>query len=150
MPKVLPTTTTALSFQVGTTDPAAELGFEAWFDDRCLLNLDWVQESVYFQHDFTDDDAEHQLRFVLKNKKIEHTEVDDDGNIVKDARLTVTDLAFDEIKLGHMLTELAVYTHDFNGTADVRQDRFYNELGCNGTVSLNFNTPIYLWLLENM
>ena len=143
-------TTTTLSFRVGTSDPTAELGFEAWLDNRCLLNLDWVKESVYFRHDFEDNDAEHCLRFVLKNKQTEHTTVDDQGEIVKDARLSVTELAFDEIELKYMLSELAVYTHDFNGTADVKQDRFYNELGCNGTVSLNFNTPIYLWLLEHM
>ena len=69
---------------------------------------------------------------------------------MSDATLTIKDLAFDEIKLNYMLTELAVYTHDFNGTQDTTQDKFYGEMGCNGTVSLKFATPIYLWLLEHM
>jgi hypothetical protein len=86
----------------------------------------------------------------MKNKTSDHTKVDSDGNIVADARLTITDLSFDEISLGHMVTEQAVYTHDFNGTSAIIQDQFYHELGCNGTVSLKFNTPIYLWLLEHM
>jgi len=87
---------------------------------------------------------------VLKNKTAEHTQVDDHGNIITDARLLITDLAFDEIKLGHMLVEQAVYTHNFNGTGATIQDKFYGELGCNGTVSLKFSTPMYLWLLEHM
>jgi hypothetical protein len=49
-----------------------------------------------------------------------------------------------------MVTEQAVYTHDFNGTQQEIQDEFYSEMGCNGTVSLKFSTPIYLWLLEHM
>jgi hypothetical protein len=69
---------------------------------------------------------------------------------VSDATLAISNLAFDEIKLGHMVTKLATYDHDFNGTKAPVQDRFYGEMGCNGTVSLGFTTPIYLWLLENM
>ena len=49
-----------------------------------------------------------------------------------------------------MLVEQAVYTHDFNGTQPEIEDTFFGEMGCNGTVSLRFTTPIYLWLLENM
>jgi len=97
-----------------------------------------------------DDEAEHDLRFVLKNKTAEHTQIDEAGNIVNDARLKITDMAFDEIQLGHMITEQAVYDHDFNGTGVMSQHKFYGEMGCNGTVSLKFTTPVYLWLLEHM
>ena len=144
-------TTTALSFRVGTTDPTAELGFEAWLNDRCLLNLDWVKEPVYFQHDFDDSvDTEHQLRFILKNKTIDHTKISDTGEILADAKLTVTDVAFDEIDLGYLLTEYSVYTHNFNGTTKNTSQKFYSEMGCNGTVDFKFTTPIYIWLLEHM
>jgi len=44
----------------------------------------------------------------------------------------------------------ATYTHNFNGTQAETTDKFYGEMGCNGTVSLRFTTPIYLWLLETM
>jgi hypothetical protein len=50
-----------------------------------------------------------------------------------------------------MFSEQAEYHHDCNGTAQqVILDKFYREMGCNGTVSLKFTTPVYLWLLENM
>jgi hypothetical protein len=144
------TNTITISCILNTTNPASELGFEAWVNDQKFFDTDHVQAQQQIVLEITDDDGEHELRFVLKNKTSDHTRVDEAGSIVTDARLIITDLAFDEIKLGHMVTEQAVYTHDFNGTNAVAHDKFYSEMGCNGTVSLKFTTPIYLWLLEHM
>ena len=140
-----------ITFNLATTDAMAELGFEIWIDQRKFLDIDHVTETQKITVDVDDqDDAEHQLRLVLKNKTEEHTKVDEHGNILADARLLITDVAFDEIQLGHMLVEQAVYTHNFNGTGKTTQVKFYGEMGCNGTVSLKFATPMYLWLLEHM
>ena len=140
-----------ITFNLATTDAMAELGFEAWIDQRKFLDVDHVKETQPVAVELDDqDDVEHELRLVLKNKTSAHTQVNEQGNIITDARLLITDVAFDEIKLGHMLVEQAVYTHDFNGTGATIQEKFYSELGCNGTVSLKFATPMYLWLLEHM
>jgi hypothetical protein len=144
------TNTTTISCTLNTTNPEAALGFEAWVDDQKLFDTNHVQAQHPVVIEIADDDAEHELRFVLKNKTSNHTRVDEAGNIVSDAMLIVTDLAFDEIQLGHMITKQTVYTHDFNGSGQSTQDKFYGEMGCNGTVSLKFSTPIYLWLLEHM
>ena len=132
--------TAMFSCKIGTTDAAANLGMEIWLDQEQIFNVDHVKEA----------DAEHELQFRMKNKTVEHTRVDEGNNIVHDASLTITDVAFEEIDLGHMLVEQAVYTHDFNGTQPEIEDTFFGEMGCNGTVSLKFTTPIYLWLLEHM
>jgi len=142
--------TISISFELNTSDSQAELGFEAWVDDEKFVDIDHVQGQQLIKIDMSDTDGEHTLEIILKNKKEMHTKIDADGNIVSDAVLTVSDLAFDEIKLGHMVTKLATYIHNFNGTKELTQDKFYGEMGCNGTVSLGFTTPIYLWLLENM
>jgi hypothetical protein len=142
--------TVTISCILNTTDPVAKLGFEAWIDGRKFVDLDHVQERQQIFVEIPDEDGEHELRLVMKNKTFDHTRVDSDGNIVTDARLIITDLAFDEIALGNMLTEQAVYIHNFNGTGTMTHDKFYGELGCNGTVSLKFATPMYLWLLEHM
>ena len=86
----------------------------------------------------------------MKHKTTEHTKIDEQGNIITDACLTVSNLAFDEIELKQIFINQAVYTHDFNGTQTEIQDKFYGNMGCNGTVTLKFATPIYLWLLEHM
>jgi hypothetical protein len=142
--------TVKISCVINTTDRESALGMEIWLDDQQIFNQDWVTETQTISYEFSDLDAEHEFRFVMKNKTADHTTVDDSGAIVKDACLTISDLAFDEILLGHVVTEKAEYTHDFNGTGSLAQHKFFGEIGCNGVVSLKFTTPVYLWLLENM
>jgi len=139
-----------INCNIDTIDADVPLGMEIWLDDQQIFNQDHVTQNIAFCHDLADTDAEHELRFVMKNKTAEHTRIDQDGNIIKDACLIVNDLEFDEIPLAHTFTELATYTHDFNGTGNQTQDKFYGTMGCNGTVSLKFTTPVYLWFLEHM
>jgi len=140
-----------ISCAVGTTNPEAKLGLEIWLDDRVLFDTNHVvQEHQPLEFEVNDDEGEHELRFVLKNKTHEHTQVDAAGNIITDANLTISNLAFEEIELNQIFYDRAVYTHDFNGTGTETHDKFYGTIGCNGTVSLKFTTPIYMWLLESM
>ena len=139
-----------ISCSIGVSDPDAKLGLEIWVDDQCLLESPAINSATDMSFDLADDDAEHELRFVMKNKTFDHTELDADGNIVRDARITISNLKFDQIELGQIVTRQAVYTHNFNGTQEETKEKFYGEMGCNGTVSIKFTTPIYLWLLENM
>ena len=144
------TDTITISCILDTTDPTASLGFEAWVNDHKFCDIDHVSSKQPVSFEFPDNDGEHELKLILKNKTDKHTIIDEAGNIVSDARLIMTDLSFDEIKLGHMVAELATYTHNFNGTKESTQEKFYGEIGCNGTVSLKFSTPMYIWLLEHM
>lgn len=136
--------------EIGSTDTSCPLGIEIRLNDQLVLNCDHVTEAIYFSHDFDDSVPEYQLQFTLKNKLPEHTKLDEHNKIVADARLLIKNLSFNDIELGHVLTEKAVYTHDFNGTGQVIQDKFFGEMGCNGTVSLTFTAPVYIWLLENI
>jgi hypothetical protein len=142
--------TVTISCSLDTTDPVVKLGFEAWIDNKKFHDTDHVAGRQQIFIEIPDDDAEHELRLIMKNKTTEHTRIDEDGNITADARLTITDMAFDEIQLGYVFTQQSMYEHDFNGTHALAQQKFYGEMGCNGTVSLKFSTPIYLWLLEHM
>jgi len=140
-----------ISCTLGTTNPEMPLGFEAWVDDRKFFDTDHVQAQQKIVLEISDNDGEHELRFILKHKTLDHTQIDEASNIISDARLIVTDLAFDEIQLGHTVTEQSVYTHSQNNhSQSTIEDKFYSEMGCNGIVSLKFSTPIYLWLLEHM
>ena len=139
-----------LACTVSSTNPTAAVGLEIWLDDAQIYNTEHVTDPVNFAHDFEDTDGEHQLRFVMKNKTHDHTKIDEAGNILSDCRICIEKLSFDEIDLQQIFIEQAVYEHDFNGTADPIKDQFFGELGCNGTLTLAFTTPIYLWLLENM
>lgn len=139
-----------VSFDVSTTNAEAQLGFEAWIDDHKFFDSDHIKNPEKIQTKLPDAEGTHELRLILKNKTQHHTRLDQAGQILSDARLVIENMAFDEIALGHVFIEQTSYTHDFNGSGTVDVHRFFGEMGCNGTVSLKFTTPVYLWLLENM
>ena len=141
--------TVTISCTISTNDPTAELGLEVWLDDRQLFDTNNVNDQQ-LEWSIIEDEANHELRFLMKNKTINHTKIDEHGKIIQDSRITIQNLCFDEIELGQVFIDHAEYVHDFNGTKNIITDKFYGEMGCNGTVSLKFTTPIYIWLLENM
>ncbi len=142
--------TVKISFDVDTSDPECLLGVEIWLDDAVLLSNSHVQEKITFSHDIPDDDGEHELRIVMLGKTSEHTKIDEAGNIVKDATLQISNVVIDDIDVNQLFLEKCVYTHNFNGTQPEIADTFHGVAGCNGIISFEFSTPIYLWLLENM
>lgn len=140
-----------ISCTVGTTDPTAKLGLEIWVDNHVLFDCDHItHETLPLVFELDEDETQHELRFVMKGKTADHTTINEAGEIVKDACLTINKLAFDEIEIYQIITNKVVYTHDFNGTGTVANHKFYDTMGCNGTLSLEFSTPVYLWLLEVM
>jgi hypothetical protein len=139
-----------VSFDLTSSDYAAAVGFELLLDDVVLLSIDHVTEPMPVSLEILDDEAEHELKFVMKNKTPEHTVVDDNGNISVDAMLSIANVAFDDIELGHVFVDRAVYHHNFNGSQDAIEDKFFGPMGCNGHVELKVTAPIYLWLLEKM
>lgn len=98
--------------------------------------------------------GEHTLgvRFINKNSKFD-TIIDANGKIVDDLYLVVEKVEVDDIDLGHNVLEKSTYTLDrpvgFNG-AQISQLTKHNFLSWNGTWSLSFTSPFYLWLLENL
>ena len=135
---------------VAPSDSNVSLGCEIWLDDVCVFDQDRVNRPMSVEHEFNDDEGEHALRICLKNKRPEHTVIDDQDNILSDALLSVTEISFDEIDCTKIVHDLAVYRHNLNGTGPDIEDLFFGDMGCNGTVELKFSTPVYLWLLENM
>jgi hypothetical protein len=142
--------TVQISFDIETSDAECPLGVQVWLDDSLLLDQAHVQEKIAFAHGISDDDGEHQLRIVMSGKTADHTQVDDQGNIIKDATLQISSVTIDDIDVNQLFFEKSVYKHNFNGTQPEIQDTFYSVAGCNGTIVFEFTTPIYLWLLENM
>lgn len=139
-----------VSLTIDTTNPEIPLGVEVWMDQLKILDQEHVTQAIAVSHALSDDDGAHELRVILKNKQPTHTTIDDQGNIISDATLVVRDVMFDQVTLGQILTDQAVYTHDYNGQQALTQQKFYGEMGCNGVMSLRFASPVYVWLLENM
>ena len=139
-----------ISGNIDSSDTKIPLGVEVWIDNTCIINTDHVDSNIQFTQEIPDDESEHELRIVLKNKVSAHTKIDDQNQLIEDVVLSVNDLCFDGVRLNYNCQQLITYTHDLNGTGDITHDKFYGEMGCNGTLSLKFTSPVYLWLLENM
>ena len=145
-------TTENISFacQIQPTNNTIALGLRVVLDQVTIFENAHVTETVQLHHDMSDADGEHELTFELFGKTPDHTKITETGEIVSDALLAVNNISLDGIDLDQIVQSLAVYHHDFNGSQAPLNDQFYGTMGCNGTVSLKFTTPIYLWLLENM
>ena len=142
--------TSTISFDINTSDSTAKIGVAVWINDTCVYQTDHLTEPQHVNCEVTDDDGDRELRIMISGKTLDHTLVDKTGNIIKDVVVNISNITIDEIDVGQLFNEKCVYTHDFNGTQPEIEDTFYGVAGCNGTISLKFSTPIYLWLLENM
>ena len=140
-----------IEFDISTTDAAAALGIEIWLDDVCLYQHSHVADTYHFRHDVNDDEERlHKLKIVMTGKTSDHTQLDRDGDIVKDAMLGINNITMDGINIDLIFYKIATYQHDFNGTGPECIEKFFGYMGCNGSVTFDFATPGYQWLLENM
>jgi len=91
----------------------------------------------------------HNLFIKMQGKMPCHTKVDSEHNIIEDIVVKVEKIIIDEIDVTDLFCSgLLCYQHDFNGTQDEIIDEFYGIIGCNGTVTFSFSTPIHIWFLE--
>ena len=103
-------------------------------------------------HDIDDVPGKHELKLVLSGKNRKHTTVDKEGKILTDIFFKIDRLEFEELDMKEVfcLGRRSRHRHSFNSTQPEFDDEFYGDLGCNGTVFMPFDTPIYLWLSENL
>lgn len=141
---------TDIKFDVVSNDILTPLGVEIWVDNQCILDCNHIREKIQFSHQLSDSDAKHDLIIVLKNKQSQHTQIDQQGNIIKDATITVDNILFDSVECTELFYKLSQYSHNFNGNSAAVTENFFGTMGCNGNVRLTFETPVYLWLLEHM
>jgi hypothetical protein len=101
---------------------------------------------VEFDAEVAEGDAILSIR--LENKEWQDTvQNEDKTEILKDMLLNIRRVEIDEIDLGNMIHTKSTYTPDDSTfpTLDHCID-----LGWNGTWSIKFTSPFYIWLLENL
>jgi hypothetical protein len=137
-----------LSCKISNTDFQTPLGLEIFLNKKKIASWPHVTQPLTFEHQLPSSPGEYVLVFQMTNKQPSHTQIDLQGNIVKDACLVISDLIVDGFEMHQVLIH-AVYEHDFNGTAPTVRQVFYNIMGCNGTVTVEFGVPVYDWLCAN-
>jgi hypothetical protein len=138
-----------MSIKVQASD--VDLCLEVKLNNHTKFKKILSTDTEIIEFDFDDSvECNQILEIVMSGKRPEHTVLDDTGSIVKDRLIEINSVSLDEINLGQIFLDKTTYTHDFNGSADKIQDQFFGTMGCNGVLRLEFTTPVYLWLLENM
>ena len=141
-----------LSFKTKTNDLVyGDLVLVVRLDNNVIFNQAVGRDVETVLHQFNDEnETRHVLEFELMGKMPWHTQIDNNGNIIQDCLVQIYDIKFDDISIDELMFKLAKYHHDFNGTKEAVVDSFFGELGCNGIVRFEFDSPVYIWLLENM
>ena len=137
-----------ISFDLTSSDYSCNLGFEILYNDKLLLNTEHVKARTPVAFALRAEPGEQQLKFILKNKTADHTTVDDTGEIVKDAFLSISKFRINDIGIEDQFLRQCSYHHDFNGSQEPVVVPFYGDLGCNGEVVFAFHSPVYYWILE--
>ena len=139
-----------ISFNLSSSDYDCGLGFEVFYNNKQISNVDHCRSNTMLAFTLDAKEGDQELKFIMKNKTMDHTTVDENNKIVKDACLNISNFTIDSVKLGHTFLEQCKYRHNFNGTQDPVEDKFYGDMGCNGTLIFLFQSPIYPWLVMNM
>jgi hypothetical protein len=138
-----------VKFSVSNTGHNQPLTLRLLLDNICVWESQ-VVDSQTVSVDLSVEDGDHQLIWEMSGKANEYTVLDPDNNIVSDVCLEFTNIEFDGINVDQIIQKLAQYRHNFNGNGHASEHKFYHSMGCNGTVNLDFTSPVYLWLLEHM
>ena len=114
----------------------------------------------YFEFDAEIIEGAHSLDIAFLNKKVQDTRLDTDGNIVEDLLLNIDSIEIDDIDIGNLKWTASVYTplypesykqHVLSSGQQISNEvKNCVNLGWNGTWSLPFTSPVYIWLLENI
>jgi hypothetical protein len=102
---------------------------------------------IEFSHDL-EDDKSHSINIRLENKTLlDVVESEDKTTIIKDMLLNIESISIDDVELGQLMWDKSKFVGD-----EPNRPVLSNcvNLGWNGTYTLEFSCPFYLWLLENM
>jgi len=113
---------------------------------------------IEFEHELNEGE-QYELVIKRSGKDNNETVLDEKGERIKDQLLHIKSIEIDEIDIGAMVYE-GVYTPKYPEPWATQQresgqdlkDSFKNvtSMGFNGTWNFRFESPFYMWLLENL
>jgi hypothetical protein len=99
-----------------------------------------------------EDDTENFLTIEYNNKDPKTDVTFDNNTIIKDKRVQIKNISFDDIQLDFFEFEnpdTLTYV-PIDPSANTATGFEATKLSWNGRTTLKFTTPIYIWLLENL
>ena len=126
--------------------------FSVWLDDHVVTQSEIAsvaEQIVNFERKIFE--GPHSLKIRLENKTNSDTVIEN-GEVVKDMLLNIDDITIDDISLGNLLWSTE-YVLDRPQQYKGQTINYLNgcvNLGWNGTYTLKFTSPFYIWLLEKL
>ena len=130
---------------------------KSYFNDK-ISGTEDKPDVIEFEHE-CDEGKEHVLTIKRSGKTPRQTVINAKGDILKDQLLEIKRMEIDEIDIGALIYE-GVYTPNYPEPWATQQKEAGHELkesftnvskmGHNGTWSLKFESPFYMWLLDNL
>ena len=114
-------------------------------DDRTLHMDVSGAKSTTINKKISVEPGDHLLTLSVSNKNNRSTVVDEHNNILADSYVKIKKLLIDEIDFGRIMFSESKHV-DNNNNITISPGGVYT----NGTWSLNFTTPVYIWLLEKL
>lgn len=117
-------------------------------DDDVLFDQPITKNTVIETDRAVKDDSTYKINFTLHDKS-KYDTILEDGKIVKDTLIKIKSVELDDVNITHMLSidkNKFYYTHDGSD----EKHTFYDTMGVNGTSTIEFTTPFYVWLLETL
>lgn len=127
-----------------------------WLDDELIEDFEVSERKsreesrvIEFTRDVTD--GMHKIKVQYLDKETPDTRIDNDGNIIADHLVNIERLEIDEIDLGHMTYNKSEFLPDRDCRPDLpeRITEMVN-LGYNGIWQMEFESPTYIWFLDNL
>ena len=106
------------------------------------------EETYYEEFDYEVEEGPAVLKIRLENKDDGDTvQNEDKTKIIKDLLINIKSVEIDEIDVGNVIYTKSTFIGD-----DPERPVLDNciDLGWNGTWTLPFDSPFYIWLLENL
>lgn len=138
--------------------PIAEIKINT--ESKFRAEIDGTEDNptlIEFEHELVEGEK-YELQIVRSNKDPKQTVVEN-GEIIKDQLLNIKGIEIDEIEIGGLVYQ-GVYTPNYPEPWATQQRELGKELpesfrnvtkmGHNGVWSLQFDSPFYMWLLENL
>lgn len=115
--------------------------------DKIMEHSDIINFKVELE-----EDQQHKLTIVYDNKSARYDVVLQDGLPIKDKRIEINCISFEDIDLDFFTLSsqdsLSYTTTDPQGENTTGFDA--TKLSWNGSTTLLFESPIYIWILENL
>jgi len=143
--------TIKFSCNVNTNIPDRPLNLKILLDNDTVIFNELVIGEQTISYNIPDVDGNRTIVFSITGKNDTHVLKDGQGNIIDSTEISITNICFDDLDITPIiLINPLAYKHNFNGYGEETVEKFYDIAGCNGDITLEFTTPFYLWLLENM